>query len=122
MLSGHTVICTNCDSFVCRSFAFSARLASTQPNQRLRAGNWNGHTQREVRYFAQSWCNVSSFRINTCKSVSKQTTLTFLESTLDEKQGEWGPSIRGAISDPATNLAPLESISYEMQFFATLLF
>src|SRR5260370_6442193 len=26
--------------------------------------------------FAQFWCNLNPFRINTCKSVSKQTTLS----------------------------------------------
>jgi len=39
---------------------------------------------------AQFWCNVSSFRINTCKSVSKQTTLTPFRINTCEKQGEGG--------------------------------
>src|SRR5258708_12519066 len=43
-------------------------------------------------HFAQFWCNISSFRINTCKSVSKQTTLTSFRINTYEKQGEGGGS------------------------------
>jgi hypothetical protein len=35
--SGQIVICTNCASFVCRSFAFTPRVSSTGPDRRLRA-------------------------------------------------------------------------------------
>src|SRR5713226_2942785 len=38
-------------------------------------------------YFAQFWCTVNPFRINTCKSVSKQTTLTSFRINTYEKQG-----------------------------------
>src|SRR5260370_36196458 len=41
-------------------------------------------------HFAQFWCNVSPFRINTCKSVSKQTTLTPFRMSTYEKQGGGG--------------------------------
>src|SRR5713226_1805541 len=37
--------------------------------------------------FAQFWCNVSLFRINTCKSVSKQMTLTPFRMNTYEKTG-----------------------------------
>src|SRR5712692_1467192 len=37
--------------------------------------------------FAQFWCNVSPFRINTCKSASKQTTLTPFRMNTYEKTG-----------------------------------
>src|SRR2546427_848711 len=43
-------------------------------------------------HFAQFWCNISSFRINTSKSVSKQTTLTPFRINTYEKQGEGGGS------------------------------
>jgi hypothetical protein len=45
--------------------------------------------------FAQFWCNINPFRINTCKTVSKQTTLTPLRINTYEKQAGWG---RGPIS------------------------
>jgi hypothetical protein len=48
----------------------------------------NAHT--EWSYFAQFWCNASPFRINTCKSVSKQTTLTSFRMNTYEKQAGWG--------------------------------
>src|SRR5260370_2195934 len=41
-------------------------------------------------HFAQFWCTVNPFRINTCKSVSKQTTLTSFRINTYEKQGERG--------------------------------
>jgi len=37
MPSGQIVICTNCGSFVCRSFAFTSKILSTDPNPQLRA-------------------------------------------------------------------------------------
>jgi len=40
--------------------------------------------------FAQFWCNVSPFRMNTCKSVSKQRTLTPFRMNTYEKQGGRG--------------------------------
>ncbi len=39
---------------------------------------------------AQFWCNISPFRINTCKSVSKQRTLTSFRMNTYEKQAGWG--------------------------------
>src|SRR5260370_12810782 len=39
---------------------------------------------------AQFWCNVSPFRMNTCKSVSKQRTLTTFRMNTYEKQGGGG--------------------------------
>src|SRR5260370_39074047 len=38
-------------------------------------------------HFAQFWCNVSPFRINTCKTVSKQRTLTPFRMSTYEKTG-----------------------------------
>jgi hypothetical protein len=48
--------------------------------------------------------NVSPFKINTCKSVSKQRTLTIFRMNTYEKQGWWG---RGE----ASNLALLAVLS-----------
>ena len=39
-------------------------------------------------HFAQFWCNATPFKINTCKSASKQTTLTSFRITTFEKTGE----------------------------------
>jgi len=44
----------------------------------------------EEPHFAQFWCNVSPFRMNTCKSVSKQRTLTPFRMNTYEKQGGGG--------------------------------
>src|SRR5260370_4328645 len=41
-------------------------------------------------HFAQFWCNVSTFRMNICKSVSKQRTLTAFRMNTYEKRGEGG--------------------------------
>jgi hypothetical protein len=41
-------------------------------------------------HFAQFWCSVSPFRMNTCKSVSKQSTLTSFRMNTYEKTGGWG--------------------------------
>jgi hypothetical protein len=40
-------------------------------------------------HFAQFWCNVSPFRINTCKSASKQTALSMFRINTYEKTGGW---------------------------------
>src|SRR5216684_7808926 len=47
---------------------------------------------RKRARFAQSWCNISPFRINTSKSVSKQTTLPLFRMNTYEKTGGWGGS------------------------------
>src|SRR6266478_6190376 len=43
--------------------------------------------QAEEAHFAQLWCDVSPFRMNTCKSASKQRTLTLFRMNTYEKQG-----------------------------------
>jgi hypothetical protein len=46
---------------------------------------------RKAANSAQFWCNVSPFRMNTCKSVSKQRTLTpFRMNTYEKYRGEGG--------------------------------
>jgi hypothetical protein len=40
--------------------------------------------------FAQFWCNINSFRINTCKSVAKQTTSSPFRMNTCEKPGGGG--------------------------------
>src|SRR6266567_7210727 len=51
--------------------------------------------------FAPFWCNASPFRINTSKSVSKQTTLTLFRMNTYGKRTGWG---RDAIL-PSSNLS-----------------
>jgi hypothetical protein len=47
---------------------------------------WGGGPQ-----FAQFWCNVSPFKMNTYESVSKQRTLSPFRMNTYEKQGVgWG--------------------------------
>src|SRR5260370_11476074 len=46
--------------------------------------------QRKCPNSAQFWCNLSPFRINTCKSVSKQRTLTPFRMNTYEKHRGWG--------------------------------
>ncbi len=60
------------------------------------------NTCRAKPHFAQFWCNVSSFRINTCKSVSKQMTLSTFRINTYEKTGGWGglPSYRPVLPLP----------------------
>ena len=53
-----------------------------------------------IRPFAQFWCNLSPFRINTSKSVSKQTTLTPFRMNTYEKQGGGGGSSQTVNSLP----------------------
>src|SRR5260370_24373668 len=51
-----------------------------------------GGKGRKRARFAQFWCNVTPFRINTSKSVSKQTTLTLFRMNTFEKTARWGGS------------------------------
>jgi len=48
---------------------------------------------RKSTNFAQFWCNINPFRINTCKSVSKQTTLSIFRINTYEKTGGGGTPI-----------------------------
>src|SRR5260370_29034469 len=49
-----------------------------------------GGKGRKRACFAQFWCNATPFRINTSKSVSKQTTLPLFRMNTYEKTGGWG--------------------------------
>src|SRR5712692_2654653 len=51
-----------------------------------------GGKGRKRARFAQFWCNATPFRINTSKSVSKQTTLSTFRINTYEKQGGGGGS------------------------------
>src|SRR5712664_2723181 len=62
--------------------------------------------QGEEAHFAQFWCNVSPFRMNTYKSVSKQRTLTPFRINTYEKQG---------VGDPWTALRQPPAMSPEFQ-------
>jgi hypothetical protein len=50
------------------------------------------NTFSRMPWFAQFWCNLSPFRMNTSKSVSKQRTLTTFRMNTYEKQGGGGGS------------------------------
>src|SRR2546425_9923472 len=63
-------------------------------------------------HFAQFWCNISPFRINICKTVSKQTTLSTFRINTYEKQGEGG---RGP--QTVNNLIPFPSLDFQPSTF-----
>jgi hypothetical protein len=63
-------------------------------------------------HFAQFWCNISPFRINTSKSVSKQTTLTPFRMNTYEKHGGGGGGIFRLRRNPTIDLpAPCRDFS-----------
>src|SRR5260370_6297174 len=57
--------------------------------------------------FAQFWCNATPFRINTFKSVSKQTTLSPFRMNTYEKQGGGGGSPQTVNNPGAPRLRPI---------------
>jgi hypothetical protein len=60
-------------------------------NRRPRPFRMNAYERQTKRaHFAQFWCNVSPFRMNTCKSASKQRTLTSFRMNTYEKQAGGG--------------------------------
>ena len=61
----------------------------------------NTPIQPRLPHFAQFWCDASPFRINTSKSVSKQTTSTLFRMNTYGKRTGWG---RDAIL-PSSNLS-----------------
>ena len=66
--------------------------------------------------FAQFWCNIRPSRINTSKSVSKQTTLTPFRINTCEKQAGWG---RCAFL-PSSNLSVVACRKDQVLSFHTL--
>src|SRR6266481_4294715 len=73
----------------------TSRVCASRPGRYLREspGLSRVHPKGSARpdHSAQFWCNVSPFRINTCKGVSKQTTLTLFRINTYEKTGGGGP-------------------------------
>ena len=68
--------------------------------------------------FAQFWCNASPFRINTSKSVSKQTTSTLFRMNTYGKHTGWGS---GTIL-PSSNPSLATGLKFFLfTFFRTLL-
>src|SRR5216683_135242 len=60
---------------------------------------------RKWAYSAQFWCNISPFRINTCKSVPKQRTSTpFRMNTYEKNTGGWGYSSHPETTSNQANL------------------
>src|SRR5258708_14944247 len=72
---------------------------------------------RKRARFAQSWCNISPFRINTSKSVSKQTTLTPFRMNTYEKTGGWGGSPQ-TVNNPR---APRLRVTFSRPYLVTSL-
>jgi len=73
---------------------FSSNLAHRSRKRRKDRGAAGVHSRmRKWAYSAQFRCNISPFRINTCKSVSKQRTSTsFRMNTYEKTPGGWGAS------------------------------
>src|SRR5258708_5887926 len=73
---------------------FSSNFAHRFRKHRKDRGDATVHSRkRKWAYSAQFWCNISPFRINTCKSVSKQITSTpFRMNTYEKNPGWWGHS------------------------------
>src|SRR5216684_172920 len=64
-------------------------------------------------HFAQFWCTVTPFRINTCRSVSKQTILTSFRINTYEKQGEGGRSSQ-TVNSLLCQKAILNPLSFQL--------
>src|SRR6266487_3456965 len=62
--------------------------------------------------FAQFWCDASPFRINTSKSVSKQTTSTLFRMNTYGKHTGWGEGYHSSIFEFVTRHSPLDSSSF----------
>jgi len=58
------------------------------------------HSSPANRHHHCTWCSfppdLKPFRINTCRSLTKQMTLTIPQSTLTEKPGGWGVTVNQA--------------------------
>jgi hypothetical protein len=70
--------------------------------------------KRECSYSAQFWCNVTPFRINTCKSVSKQTTLTPFRINTYEKHRGGGRAILGHVTCRSLLAVTLKSFLFKL--------
>ena len=73
---------------------------------------WPSLITKNASEIAQFLCNISPFRINTCKSVSKQRTLTAFRMNTYEKQGGRGvprsrPSFAAQVE--ATSLCSMQT-------------
>src|SRR5260370_9259960 len=71
---------------------FSSTFAHRFRKHRKDCGDTGVHSRmRKWAYSAQFWCNISPFRMNTCKSVSKQRTSTpFRMNTYEKTPGGGG--------------------------------
>ncbi len=77
-----------------RSFhaVYPALLGEPRPPSFPPAGRVPARSESAARraHFAQFQCNISPFRINTCKSVSKQRALSPFRINTYEKHAGWG--------------------------------
>src|SRR5712692_101448 len=88
-------------SFPCHSYANTRdRGATVAPN--LSSNLLSDFSRRSPHATRHSPLTLTTFRINTCKSVSKQMTLTPFRINTYEKQGE------GGLQRPASSIQPPE--------------
>src|SRR6266852_8116792 len=84
-------------SLNCRSICASHLPSFLSNLQRLAVKPFRSNSFRIItyknRHFARFWHHLSPFRMNTSKSVSKQTPLSIFRMNTYEKQGEGGPVI-----------------------------
>ncbi len=81
---------------------FAHRLSKDRPDARAHFRRW------KWAYSAQFWGNVTPFRINTCKSVSKQrTSTTFRMNTYEKTRGVGGLILTFSSIIIVTAYAPL---------------
>src|SRR5260370_407400 len=109
MLARHAVLLTPAPAEVCPPLAYPEQRRATPLEStligtlqvfilnnlklfRITTYEKRGGKGRKRARFAQFWCNISPFRINTSKSVSKQTTLSPFRMNTYEKTGGWGGS------------------------------
>src|SRR5258708_28626027 len=109
MLARHAVLLTPAPADVCLPLACPEQRRATPLEStligtleefilnnlklfRINTYKKKGGKGRKRARFAQFWCNLNPFRINTSKSVSKQTTLSPFRMNTYEKTGEGGGS------------------------------
>ncbi len=72
----------------------------------------NTPIQPRLPRFARFWCDASPFRINTSKSVSKQTTSTLFRMNTYGKHTGWGRGTILPFFESVTGHSPLDSSSF----------
>src|SRR5260370_41798532 len=84
-----------------RSFLLDLQRSAVKS---IRSNCFRINTSKNV-HFSRFWHHLTPFRINTCKSVSKQTTLSPFRINTYEKTGGWGEVIPVDLEIQASCLA-----------------